>query len=294
MKGRAAPLAAVLLVGAPPGTALAGAWGRTLGQAYVKAGADLYLSTDHQDLSGRRVEGTVYSSVSPGFYAEVGLLPRWPLHLAVAVPFSIATLRFADPDRFGEGAFGRATTARPGDLRANLHLQLNDRLVQVALEGELKLPLYENGRIGSSFGPWQDVFPLPGDGQVDLGLSLWIGGGIGPAPLWGELSLGHLHRTEWWVGWAPDAILSDAVIGRAALGLRLPRGGLRFGAEGQHAVVVDEHSRSWLALSVSGWLELGHGVALELRGAGEPWARNAGRGLSFGGGLSRRFDGPRR
>lgn len=272
------------------GAAEAGAWGRTLGEGYVKAAIDAYGSLRYIDLGG--TEGRRYFGLTPSLYAEVGLTPGWPVHVAIHLPATFSVLRFTDRARFGPDAMGTATSVRPGDLRLTAHVQLWARGLQVAVEGELKVPLYENGRVGQRFGAWQAVFPLPGDGQIDAAGLVLVGGGLGPSPLWAEGAVGYLHRTEWFVGWDPPDKVGDGWIVRAKLGFGIRGGGFSVGLDSLRSFVPDEVTKEHLSVVASLWLPLAPGLCLELRASVEPWARNATQGVGFGVGLSRRWSLP--
>ena len=62
----------------------------------------------------------------------------------------------------------RATTARAGDLRGAVQVALHPK-APLALAVDVKVPAYANGKVGQEFMALAEVFPKPGDGQVDVG-----------------------------------------------------------------------------------------------------------------------------
>ncbi len=280
----------VLLALAAPMEAEAGAWSRDFGSAYAKLEGGVYIATDYVDprtdepVSGRFV-GQRYS-----LYAEVGILPWHPIQVTASVPFlTVGTLWFTDERRFGAGEEARAQTVRAGDLDVSLQGSVLPPAwpLKASASFAVKVPMYANDRVGEAFGVWQDAFPLPGDGQIDVTGLLLVGGAVpGDVAPWFEGSVGYRHRTEAFVDYRTDRAFVDGVPFSFAVGLKLPRGYALARLDGLVNVEEDEHTRQGVVVSAQGAVELGRGLAVEGRFAGEPWVRGASQGISFGLGLS--------
>ncbi len=261
--------------------AFAGAWTKELGEVYAKASGDLY-ATGHY-VSPEAETGGGYVGQQYGAYAEVGVLPGWRGQVTASLPFVVGTHHAVYADPFGEEQL-RATTARLGDLRVGAQVALHRRW-PLALAVDAKVPTYANGRVGQVYPRYQDLFPKPGDGQVDLaatllaGASPWSGG-------FAELGVGYLHRTEWFRGWETDIALADGARFLAKVGHRSgPVLGL-VGAEGVWSPDPTPWTRSAVGLWASAMVDVAEGVALEPRVYGEPWVENASRGAGGGLGVS--------
>jgi hypothetical protein len=258
----------------------AGAWTKSLGELYAKAGADYYTALRYEEPLDS--EGS-YLGQQYGVYAELGLLPGWKGQLAVSWPLVVGAHHTVYRDAFGSTEV-RATTIRPGDLRLAAQVALHPEL-PLALSLDAKVPTYRNGTVGEGYPVYQRLFPKPGDGQVDLGamlfagLSPWEGG-------WAELGAGYVHRTELFVGWAPELALTDGLRFVARGGQAIGRVMPVLGLEGTLSPQPSLYTRSQVTLSLSALLQLAQGLALEPRVAGDLWTQHTSQGLGAGIGLS--------
>ncbi len=288
------PLAAALAL---PSSALAGPWTKGLGEHYVKAGADFYATHDYEDARAesdgetagfQRFFGQQYS-----IYGEVGVFPLWPIQVTVHLPVSIGRAVFYDTALIGEGEVGKSQTARLGDLRVGVQTAILRKPFQLAGSFDVKVPLYSNDRVGFGLGPYRPFFPLPGDGQIDL-TAMLIGGGSAPTrvPLWVEVGVGYRHRTEAFVGWDTDLVFVDGLPFYAAVGIAPGPLWIVVRADGIKNFVQDETTREALTVGPSVGVTVWRGLAIEARFAADVLARNAPRGVSFGGGVSWRWPNP--
>jgi hypothetical protein len=258
----------------------AGAWTKSLGEIYAKAGADYYTALRYQQPLDS--EGS-YLGQQYGVYAEAGVLPGWRGQLAVSWPLVVGAHRTVHEDPFGSTEI-RAATVRTGDLRLAAQVALHPEL-PVALSLDLKVPTYRNGTVGEGYPVYQRLFPKPGDGQVDLGamlsagLSPWEGG-------WAELGAGYVHRTELFVGWEPGLSLTDGLRLSARAGHALGRVMPALGLEGTLSPRASLYTRSQITLSLSALVGLTGAWSLEPRVAGELWTQHTSQGLGAGLGLS--------
>lgn len=266
----------------------AGAWTRDAGSSYAKAGVDVYRALrfvapgEGDDPS----DGT-YFAHQYGLYAEIGLLRDRRLQAQVQLPltFGVHTTEVVDALR---AVPIRATTARLGDLNVGLQTRLH-RDLPLAIGLIAKIPCYGNGGVGADYPSYAEVFAKPGDGQVDL--TGWLYGGVPFSEGFAEAGLGYRHRTEWFVGWADrpaplsfvDSLVISAKAGRS-FGPVLPI----LGVEAVLPLRADEWTRQYVGLSASALIDLGHGVALEPRLAGEVLAKRTSQGIGGGLGLSYR------
>jgi hypothetical protein len=267
-----------------------GAWTRELGQAYTKAEAAGYLAPrvrvpgDDEDSGGR------YTALQLSAYAEAGLLSAHPLQLSVSAPLVAGWHRTEIFDVFGAVPV-RASTVRAGDLRVAMQGALSRRLpVSAAIEA--KVPMYANGSVGDSLPTHAQLFPLPGDGQVDV--TAWLFGGAAGDGWFAEAGLGYLHRTEQFVGWDTELRAADGGRGLLKGGWGVGQGWLIGWLDGQWAWrteidgVDDSFTRQFLALGLSAAVPLNDDGrwALEPRLGAELATRNASQGVSAGLGLS--------
>jgi hypothetical protein len=272
--------AALLLL---PSLAHAGAWTRELGSHYVRAGYDVYGALSWNAPVGGATTALGYQAHTASVYAEVGLTPVWPLQLYTTLPLLYSDLQFTTPDA-AEGSAGRATSLQPGDLRVGLQTSLYRKSVQLALGVELKVPLYRNDDIGAAQGLWKSVFPLPGEGQLDVTPQLRLGWSGGKA--FGELMVGYRFRTEAFLHFDTPATLVDGV----PMNLK---GGVTFGrvlvmAELDALVNVsrDPYTREFVSVGPALMVTVWEGLAVEARMSGELWVDNAAQGMTGGLGLS--------
>lgn len=266
--------------------AWAGAWTRDVGQVYAKAGADLYdaftfvAPGETEDASGGSYLGQQY-----GVYAETGVIPdHWKAQVSVGLPMVIGSHTTSVHDVLGDTRV-RATTARTGDLRVAGQVALHPT-APVALSVEVKIPTYRNGTVGGQYGDFAEIFPKPGDGQVDVTPVLFAGA----APwngTFGEAGLGWRFRTEAFVGWNPDLELSDGLVFTAKGGHDFGRVIGVVGVDGTVSPAPTDVTRQYVAVGASALVDLvpDH-LALEPRAGTEVWALAASRGLSLGLGLS--------
>jgi hypothetical protein len=270
-----------------PSLASANAWTRQAGSHYVSLSANTYRAGSVVDPATGDAVPATYVGRSYGLYGEVGVLPVWPLMVSASVPLSVGTSHFEDPS-FG-GKQGSATVVRAGDLRVALQGAILHEGPQLAVQFEAKVPLYANGRVGVGFGNLRPWFPRPGDGQVDLTPRVKAGGGIPNTPMFAQGSLGFRFRTPWFVGWTTDTRFAHGVVFDAQIGARFGPLVVIGTADAIVNVQRDDVTRESLTLAVQGLLDLWKGLALEARFAGEPWARNAAQGVTFGLGISWRM-----
>jgi hypothetical protein len=266
--------------------ARAGAWTREAGGVYAKLAVDAYGGGDYQDpLTGLDTD-LRYRGGQVGLYGEVGLLRAWPVQVVVQVPVVAGTLFFEDA-RLAGGGEARASSVRAGDGRLGVQAAVSDQRVKVAVAGLVKVPLYDSDAIGAGYPGYEGWFPRPGDGQVDVDGLVLVGGGIPDTRAWVEGAAGWRHRTEAWVGWDPGPVeLVDGVLFRASAGVRAGRVGLQLGVEGLVNPQADPWSRQGISAGPSGWVTLGHGLALEARFSADLWTDAAPRGVGGGLGLS--------
>jgi hypothetical protein len=276
-----------------PARAEAGAWTKGFGELYAKIDAGAYVALRYVDpRTGESVDAS-YVGQRYGLYAEAGLLPWHPVQLSLSVPaFTVGTTSFGDERLFGPDERAVATSAWPGDLQVGLQVGLVKPAspFQLAASLQVKIPMYGNDQVGRRFGPWKDVFPLPGDGQVDVGGLLVAGASLpappGPLSPWLEGGVGYLHRSEAYVDYTTDRVLVDGVPAFLSFGLAGAKGYALIRADGHFNVAPDDDTREGIVVALQGGLGLGKGFSLEGRIAGEPWVRGASQGLSFGIGIS--------
>ncbi|HHO51185.1 MAG TPA: hypothetical protein ENK18_10015 [Deltaproteobacteria bacterium] len=279
---------AALLLASP---AHGGAWTRELGSFYVKGGADLYQAQRFRAPGAPDESEGGYLGQQYSLYAEGGVSPLHPVQLAVSAPLTIGTHRTEIIDAFGPLPV-RATTLRGGDLRATIQTALLDR-APVSAAVEIKIPLYANGSVGDSVPNYKELFPKPGDGQIDL--TLWLSAGAAVLPdLFVEGGIGYLHRTEVFIGWQTDITFADGARFGGKAGYRVLEPWLMIvGLDGQLAFtqtgpdgLEDLYTRQFITLSTSALIDLAEGLSLEPRIAQDLFARNASQGLGVGLGLS--------
>jgi hypothetical protein len=295
------PWPAALLLASLLGTdARAGAWTRGAGEFYAKAGANVYSAYRFVAPGQSEPTDVRYLGQQYAVYAEAGLLPGHKGQLSVSAPLVVGTSRAELTDLLGTVAF-RATTVRLGDLRAAAQVALSRKLpISAAIEA--KIPLYANGGVGADYPTYAQLFPKPGDGQVDL--VGWVYAGASPLPQgFAEVGLGYVHRTEWFVGWdelsrrvaaaqdpasEPGADLSfvDGLAFQAKLGRRFGPALPILGLDGQLALASSPWTRRYVGISASALVDVAQGVAIEPRIATELWAKAASQGIAAGLGLS--------
>lgn len=181
---------AIFALAAPTSRATAGAWARAPGEAYVKASLSRLEAVEMIDARGSTgplfdpalYENTRYSEVGAALYAEYGLFPA--LTVAAALPFKIT-------DQEAEGRFGaggiEVATYGLGDFHIGLRVPLHRGALALALEPNLKVPLYEIQETATSA-------PELGSGFLDLGVALAVGAGVPSVRGYGQGSFGYRVR----------------------------------------------------------------------------------------------------
>jgi hypothetical protein len=282
--GAGLALLALVLLSAPS-AAEAGAWTKSFGSYYAKVGADFYKPGAYVDTETGEETSDSYFGQSYGVYIEVGLFPLWPLQVSVHLPVSVGTVTFTDPKSFGEEA-AKATTTRLGDLRIGFQGAILKKTVQLSLGIQVKIPLYSNDRVGDGFSTYKEVFPLPGDGQIDINPQVHIGGGIPGTPLWMTGGVGYLHRTSTFIGWDTDLDFVDSLTFTYTFGANAGPVLIMFQLDGNKNFLDDSVTRQALSLGPALAVNVWRGLSISARFQGEVWAQNAPRGISFGLGLS--------
>jgi len=265
----------------------AGAWTRSFGDHYVKLGADFYKAISYVDpATGEEVSGLDFFGQQYSLYGEVGVLPWWPVQIGVLLPLSVGTLSFTDDTLFADMERARATSARLGDLRVSVQTSILKKGFQLSPALELKIPLYSNDSIGGEFDTWSQAFPMPGEGQIDVTGWLLMGSSIPKAPVFIQGGLGYRHRTEHFIDWDTDLEFVDGLPLTATVGATFGPflGMLQFDAIKNFR--EDETTAENVSLGFSAFVTVWKGLAVEARVAGDVWANNTSRGVSFGAGLS--------
>lgn len=280
MRGPALFVALLVL----PTASHAGAWTRSLGSYYAKAGVDLYMATTYQAADVVSTDEQGFLGYQLGVYGEVGLLKSHPLQLSVQAPWATSTL--FQREKVGD-LRPRATTRRLGDLRLTAQTSLLPDGGPLSAAVEVKIPMYANDSVGSRYGGYEELFPLAGEGQVDV--TGWVLGGASfGGPFWGEAAIGYQHRTEAFIGWhnEPDLLFLDRM--RFGLGLGLTKGPLVaiLRVDGQKALGTDEVTAENLSVGPVALFDVAEGIALEGRFSADVWANNATQGFGVGTGVS--------
>lgn len=161
------------------GDAIAGAWTKPAGGAYLKLGSSAFWSDHGFDLRGQRVESDTFFLHAETLYgyAEVGLTDD--VTLIGYLPYVVATNAHSSGIGFHTFGFGDALFG--AQVRA-----LEWQSLAVSARFEVKTPLYEGapsiqGRQSAKvpgFPRSATLFPALGDGQVDLAGYLSVGSGI--------------------------------------------------------------------------------------------------------------------
>lgn len=269
------------------GTAWAGAWTRPIGHAYARLGTDVYHAERFVGPGGEPGEaaGGAYTGVQVTAYTEVGLGPeRWPFQLGVGLPVVAGRHRTTLTSVVGEIGVAASST-RLGDLRLTPQVALHPRL-PLAVAVETKIPLYANDGVGGLAGP-HELFPKPGDGQVDVTPELLAG--VARGAWFAEGLAGYRHRTESFVHYTTDAVFSDAVVAVVKGGFRAGPALPILSLDATRSLRRDDVSREALTGAISGLVDVVPDTfAIEARAAAELWARNTSRGWGLGLGVSYR------
>jgi len=267
----------------------AGAWTKELGDFYAKAGADVYGAFRYVS-PGTANQGGSYIGEQFSGYAEVGVLPVHKGQLVVSAPFVVGTHSGTVSDPTGP-ADVRATTARFGDLRIGAQVALHPTS-PVAAAIEVKVPMYANDSVGAAYPTLQQLFPLPGDGQIDV--TGWLFGGVTPwTHTFVEAGVGYRHRTETFLGWDPPEGISytDGIAWTGKGGYTLGSVLLIAGTDGIVSVgdpSEDDTTREYVSLFATALIDVAEGLAIEPRVSGEVWADHTSQGIGGGLGISYR------
>jgi hypothetical protein len=268
-----------------PSSAEAGAWTKEFGAYYAKIGADFYKPAAYVDPATGEATSDSFFGQNYNLYIEAGVFPLWPIQVSVLLPVSVGTVTFSDPKTFGDET-ARAVTTRLGDLRFGVQAAILKKTVQLAVGLQVKVPLYSNGRVGSEFPTYAEVFPLPGDGQIDVNPQVHVGGGLPGVPMWMTLGVGYLHRSSAFLGWEPDLDFVDSLSFTYTFGGNAGPVLIMFNLDGNKNFVADDVTREGVAAGPSVAVNVWRGLSISARLQGEVWSRNAGQGVSFGLGVS--------
>ena len=277
-----ATIATLCLMAWAPGAAHAGPWTRSPGSGYQKLSQGVYVAEGFRDASGRFVDDSTYVGHSTALYAELGLVKY--IHAQLYLPFIVATNAF-DRDSSTRLALpceqGFVTdTMRRGFGDAQLGIQFDPNLLPLphAIRLEGKFPLYDvtepDGRCG-------DLFPQPGDGQVDATLWASIGRSFLKGDVFAFLELGHRERTDLYL--FGDGGLSYARTFVAAVqgGYQLRRDTFAmFSLRVELPYRDDERSRAGVTMGPQLIVPIVAGLAFELDVGFTPWSRNGSQGRS--------------
>jgi hypothetical protein len=269
------------------GPAHAGAWTKEIGEFYAKAGGDVYRAFRYVS-PGTANQGGSYFGGQASAYAEAGVLPVHKGQLVVSVPFVIGTHSGMVSDPTGPVDV-RATTARFGDLRVGAQVALHPKS-PLAAAIEVKIPMYANDSVGAAYPTLEQLFPLPGDGQVDV--TGWLFAGATPWPRsFFEAGVGYRHRTEAFVGWEPPegTSFTDGIAWTAKGGYTLGAVLLIAGTDGIVSIgdpAADNLTREYVSLFGTALIDVAKGIAIEPRVSGEVWADHTSQGIGGGLGVS--------
>jgi hypothetical protein len=265
-------------------TAQAGAWTRSLGSYYAKAGVDLYAASTYQSADFVSTEGQSFLGYQLGVYGEFGVLNAHPVMVAVQAPWASSTLFFEEKT----GTFRpRATTRRLGDLKFTAQTSVLPDGGPLSASVEVKIPLYSNDSVGSRYAGYEELFPLAGEGQVDV--TGWLLGGASfGGPWWGEAAVGYQHRTSAFIGWMNRGDLDFLDRVRFGAGLGFSEGPVVaiLRVDGQKALGVDAITSESLSVGPVLLIDVAEGIAIEGRFAADLWANNATQGVGAGTGIS--------
>jgi hypothetical protein len=268
--------------------AAAGAWTKELGEAYAKVSVDLYRTLEFVR-AGTASQGGAYTGEQVTAYGEVGVLRSWRTQVTLAAPFVVGTHAATIHDPLGPLDV-RATTARLGDLRLGTQVALH-RKAPIAAAVEVKVPLYSNDSVGEGHPSLAPLFPVPGDGQIDI--TAWLGAGRAWGPTFVEAALGYRHRTEWFVAWHPpdDIAFVDGFPWVLKGGHQVGRVLLLAGTEGivnptDSQDGSSQVTREFASLFAAALVDVAHGIAIEPRLWGEVWAQHTSQGVGAGLGVS--------
>jgi hypothetical protein len=266
---------------AHPSRASAGPWTREPGRWYVKLGQSVFVADGFRDASGEFSDETRYLGLDSSIYAELGVLER--LHAQLYLPFKIGNSRFDDDSELRlavpceGGRIVRQTMRRtPGDALFGLQWTSPWLRTPHAARLEAKLPLYD---VGEPRGACADLFPQPGDGQVDVTLWLSVGDSLRDLPLYLFGELGHRFRTEAYPATDSGQRYGDTFVAFGQLGWELSEGTfLMLNVQLAQPYTDDHVTKGSLALGPALYLPVGRGFALEAGLELTPLAHNSSQG----------------
>jgi hypothetical protein len=246
--------------------ALAGPWTRDRGHFYAKISQGLYSADRFFDSSGQLQQDLRYTGHTTAVYAEVGLGHRFQFQ--TYIPFLFATSDFGDSGSFSRNSLGDIT----------LGTQFTPAFLPFphALQLDVKVPGYRLPDVAET-----TLAPLPGDGQVDLTVSISAGGSLPGIPVYTWAEVGYRHRTEWYLGERGDRNLRDGVIASWQLGVQLWRRHFLMWNVG--AIVPfekDIFTRGYVTIGPAVMVALSRQFAFEASFDTTVWAQNSARGLS--------------
>lgn len=262
-------------------SAAAGPWTREPGHWYFKLGQGLFVADGFRDAQGEFNTESAYTGLSSFVYGEVGLLDR--LQTQFYVPYTVGINDFdADsPRRLStsceNGMLVQTTQRRSaGDAIAGLQWTSPWLALPHAVRANAKLPLYDLADPGGRCG---DLFPQPGDGQLDASLWLSAGDSLQGAPLFVFGEVGHRFRTEVFFGEDSGQRVADTFLLFGQLGYRFMEDSfLMLNLNVSVPYTNDLTTRGALSIGPNLFLGLGEGFALETGVDFTPWARNSAQG----------------
>lgn len=292
-------------------TAFAGPWTRAEGDAYLKTGADYYVTTKYVLPAESGVGPTGDAGTNSFFghqysvYGEAGLSNAWPIQLAVRVPLTVSVVGFSAEDAVNV-ASGSTTSVRAGDLELMPQIALS-RKHPIALGLGVKAPLYNvDGVCEDSI--YRDFCGRPGDGQVDFTPWLLAGGSFLNGKAWAEGQLGYRYRTDIFRNWNTERSFVDSLafggtlgakVGRTLLMARLDGNrnftGLIFKKTYDDPVIQataalnkneDPFTMQSIRVGPQAMVLLDDHWALEARTSFDVWAKAVSIGIGFGVGVS--------
>ncbi len=270
------------------GTAQAGAWTRTQGSFYVKAGEDMYAASEYVAPDYETPEGQSFLGAQTVLYGEVGLIKQHPVMLVAQVPLAWNTLYLAAPGGDNPRGRPRASTIRMADVTVSVQTALLPKGKPLATAVSVKVPGYANDGVGKDFGDYQDYFPRIGDGQIDV--TAWVLGGASKGKVWSDAAIGYRFRTEAFMGWEnPNLNFLDTLVISDTTGYTAGKLIAMVRFELMKALGTDLYTREGMNIGPLVLYDLNDkGLAIEGRLAFDVWANNATRGMGGGIGLSMR------
>ncbi len=264
-------------------TAQAGPWTREPGRWYFKLAQGLFVAEGFRDSNGTFISDTTYRGWNTSAYGEVGVVDG--VQAQLYVPFTIgendfdsdSILRLSTPCEGGRLAL--STQRRTfGDALVGAQWSTPWLSLPHAVRVNAKLPLYS---VGEPKGLCGDLFPQPGDGQVDLDLWLSAGDSIADGELYLYGELGHRFRTELYFGEDMGQAFADTFLAFGQIGWQLLEGSfLMLNLNYALPYEDDGITKGSLTLGPAFYLGVGDGFAVEAALDFTPWARNSAEGRS--------------